>query len=172
MITLFQIDKSGRDIFDKDYSVVLVVDKKEIYGINIPQEVKDVVRYNFRKGELRIGGISEDKKKTRLRLRLHTSIIIKLLEKAIKDLGYVEDVNIQICNDFDGHFHEIRDMVYKNLNGLIPSLEIEDIVSTRFQKPSLIDNAGKAFRTKDKNLTKEYTPINLNSEELVKLIKK
>jgi len=39
MITLFQIDKSGSDIFEKDYSIVLAANKKEVYGINIPQEI-------------------------------------------------------------------------------------------------------------------------------------
>jgi len=42
----------------------------------------------------------------------------------------------------------------------------------KFQKPSLIDEAGKAFRKKDKNKLKEYIQINLNPEELIKLVKK
>jgi len=29
MINLFQIDKSGNDLFEKDYSIVLLLDKKK-----------------------------------------------------------------------------------------------------------------------------------------------
>ncbi|MEK6823980.1 MAG: hypothetical protein AABY06_02995 [Nanoarchaeota archaeon] len=172
MITLFQLDKSGGDIFEKDYSIVLVLNQKEVYGVNISQKIKDNLNYEYQKNSLNIKADSDKKKKNRFRLRFHTAIQIKLLEKAIKDLRYLEDVNIQICNDFDGHFHEIKDMIYKNICSFIPSLKLENIVSTKFQKPSLIDEAGKTFRTKDKIKLKRYMQINLNSEELIKLVKK
>lgn len=169
MITLFQIDKSGGDIFEKDYSIVLIVNKQEIYGINIPKSIKDNLVNQYRKGNLNIKGYSEKKSKNRFRLRFHTAIVIKLLEIAIKDLGFVDEVNIQICNDFDGHFHEIKDMIFKNISRLIPLLKPEDIVQTKFQKPSLIDDAGKAFR--DNNI-KGFNIIKLNIDELIRIIKK
>ena len=172
MINLFQIDKSGGDIFEKDYSIVLVLDKKEIYGINIKQEMKDKLINLFRKGELKIKSKSKKQNKNRFRLRFHTAIIIKLIEKAIFNLNSVNEITIQICNDFDGHFHEIRDMVFKNISRMIPLLKIENIVQTKFQKPSLVDNAGKAFRNKDKIKLKEYNSINPNLDELIKIIKK
>lgn len=172
MISIFQIDKSGGDIFDKYYSIILIVNKKEAYGINIPPKIKEELSELFRRGEFRIEADSDKKKKNRFRLRFHTAIVIILIEKAIKDLGNVEDMNIQICNDFDGHFHEIKDMVFKHLSKISPNLEPQDIVSTKFQKPSFIDEVGKAFRNKDKNKLKNYHSINLNIEELIKLIKK
>lgn len=172
MITLFQIDKSGGDLFEKDYSIILILNQKEVYGINIPQKIKDDLGYHYKNNLLNIKADSDKKKRNRFRLRFHTAIIIKLIEKAVKDLRHLEDVNIQICNDFDGHFHEIKDMIYKNLYPLIPGLKLENIVSTKFQKPSLIDDAGKTFRKKDKTKLKEYMQINLNSEELIKLVKK
>lgn len=172
MITLFQIDKSGRDIFEKDYSIVLIVNKEEIYGVNISQKLKDDLNYQYKNNFLKIEADSDPKKKTRFRLRFHTAVIIKLLEKAIKDLGYLEDVNIQICNDFDGHFHEIKEMVFTNLTNLIPSLKREDIVSTKFQKPSQIDIIGKEFRENNTEKLKNYNKVNLNSKELIRLVKK
>jgi hypothetical protein len=172
MITIFQIDKSGGDIFEKDYSIVLISNKKEIYGVNISKNIKDRLVYLFKKKELNINSPSEKKKKNRFRLRFHTAIIIKLIEKAIYDLNSVEEVNIQICNDFDGHFHEIRDMIFKNIKRLIPNLKSEDIVQTKFQKPSLIDNVGKEFRNNDKNKLKEYNQVKINLDELIKIIKK
>lgn len=147
MVTIFQIDKSGGDIFEKDYSVVLILNKEEVYGYNIPKSIKDNLIYQFKQGNLNINSHSEKKKKNRFRLRFHTAIVIKLIEKAIYDLGSVEDVNFQICNDFDGHFHEIKDMIFKHIFKLIPNLKLEDIIQTKFQKPSLIDSAGKHLET-------------------------
>ena len=172
MKNLFQIDKSGGNIFEKDYSIVLIVDKKKVYGINIPQKIKNDLFYQFKRGHLKIEANSGKKQKNRVRLRFHTVIIIKLLEKAIKDLESLEDVNIQICNDFDGHFHEIKDMVFNNLQDIIPGLKREDIVSKKFQKPSQIDEACKAFRMKDKKKLKGYTTINLNSKDIIESVKK
>ena len=172
MVTLIRIDKSGGDIFEKDYSIVLTLNKKEVYGVNILQKIKDSLVFDFKQGNLNINHTSDKKKKNRFRLRFHTSIMIKLIEKVIYDLGAVEDIAIEICNDFDGHFHEIKDMVFKHITKLIPNLNKEDIVSAKFQKPSLIDDAGKAFRSNNNNQLKGYTRVNLNLEELYKIIKK
>jgi hypothetical protein len=63
MITLFQIDKSGNDIFERDYSIVLVLDKKEVYGINIPQSIKDNLNYLFKRGDLISTILQKNKKR-------------------------------------------------------------------------------------------------------------
>lgn len=178
MVTLFQVDKSGGDIFEKDYSIVLIANKKEIYGVNIPKQIKDHLIYLFKKGDLNINSHSEKRRKNRFRLRFHTAIVIKLIEIAIKDLGFVDtikdmiNVNLQICNDFDGHFHEIKDMVFKHLCKLIPEFKPEDIVQAKFQKPSLIDDAGKSFRANDNEKLRNFHVLKLNLEELIKVIRK
>ena len=171
-ITIFQIDKSGGDIFEKDYSIILILNKKEIYGVNIPKEIKDNLVYRFKKGDLNINNKSGKQNKKRFALRFHTAIIIKLIEKAVYDLGFVHEVNFQICNDYDGHFHEIKDMIFKNLSKILPSLSPEDIIRTKFQKPSLIDEVGKAFRGNDKEKLKNYNKIKLNLDDLIKIIRK
>lgn len=171
MITLFQIDKSGNDLFEKDYSVVLVVNQKKVYGINVTQKIKDEMIFKLRSGELKIQAPTEKTKKNRLRIRFHTAIIISLIEHAISDFS-LDEVNIQICNDIDGHFHEIKDMIFKHFTKTLPNLKSENIVLAKFQKPSLIDNAGRVFRTKDRDKLKEFTQINLNSEEILRIIKK
>ncbi len=172
MINLFQVDKSGNEIFEKDYSIVIVLDKKHVYGVNIPQKIKDRIMQLFKLGELKINHHSEKQKKNRLRIRFHTAVIIKLIEKAIYDLGAVEEINLEICNDIDGHFHEIKDMIFKYFERLIPSFKLEDVVSTRFPKPSLIDTAARAFREKDKSKLKDYVSVNLNIEDIIKIVKK
>jgi len=172
MVTLFQVDKSGNDIFEKDYSIALVLNKKVIYGINIPQSIKDNILYLFKRGKLNINSHSEKQKKNRFRIRFHTAVIIKLIEKAIKDIREVREINIELCNDIDGHFHEIKDMIFKHVVKLIPSLKPEDIVLTKFQKPSLVDDAGKIFRIKDREKMRDFHVLKLNLDELVKVVKK
>ena len=171
-ITLLQIDKSGADVFDKDYSVVLILNKTEVYGFNVPKKIKDELIHLFKKGELGINNKSKRQNKNRFRLRFHTAIIIKLMEKAIYDLGAIDEVNIQVCNDFDGHLNEIKDMMFKNISKLIPSLKLEDIVQAKFPKTSLVDKAGKAFRSNEKDILKDYNLVNIELNELVKIIKK
>ena len=143
-----------------------------MYGVNIPKAIKDKLVNLFKKGELNINHYSEKKKKNRFRLRFHTAIVIKLIEKAIKDIGFINEVNFQICNDFDGHFHEIKDMIFKHVSKLISNFKPEDIVQTKFQKPSLIDDAGKMLRNNEKEKIKQFNIIQLNLEELIKIIKK
>ncbi len=87
-------------------------------------------------------------------------------------MRFVEKVNFQICNDFDGHFHEIKDMIFKHISKIIYDMKPEDIVQTKFQKPSLIDDSGKAFRNNEKDKMKNYNFVKLNLEELIKIIKK
>jgi len=114
-ITLLRIDKFGGDIFEKDYSTVLTLNKEQVYGVNIPKKIKDSLVSEFKKGHLKIDHSSDKKKKNRFRLRFHTAIIIKIIERVVYDLGKVEDLAIEICNDFDGHFNEIKDMIFKNI---------------------------------------------------------
>lgn len=172
MITLLQIDKSGGDLFDKNYSIVLIKDKKEAFGINIPEKTKNEILDFYRQGSLNIEANSEKNKKNRLRLRFHTAIVIKLIEAALRDIKEIDEVNFQICNDFDGHFHEIKDMIFKNINRFIKKLKPEDILQTKFQKPSFIDSVGRDFRESNKINLRNYTIVNIKIEELVKIIKK
>lgn len=171
MITLIQADKSGSDVFEKDYSVIVVLNKKDVFGINLPQKIKDDLMSKLKKNELGIKAPSEKTAKNRLRIRLHTTAIILLIKQALKN-NHAEDVNIEVCNDLDGHFHEMKDMLFKNLVKIIVNLRPEDIVLSKFQKPSLIDEAGKAFRNNDIEQLKKFNKVKLDEKELLKIIKK
>ena len=63
-------------------------------------------------------------------------------------------------------------MIFKHFTKILPSLKPEDIIPTKFQKPSLIDEAGKAFRTNNKEKIKQYNNIKLNFQILFNRIKK
>ncbi len=88
----------------------------------------------------------------RFRLRFHTAVVIELIKKAVKN----NELSIQMCNDFDSHFHEIKNMIYDHISK-IAKLKPEDILQTKFSKPSFIDLAGKDIRKgefKDYNIVK------------------
>ncbi len=169
MVNLIQIDKSGREIFEKDYSIVVLVNHEDIYGVNIPQKIKDLVLKKYRTNILGNFGISKKKSKMRLRIKFHTTIIILILKEIIKE--YNKNLNIQRCNDFDGHFHEIKYMIYSNLSKTLKDLKSEHIVQSKFQKPSVIDNAGKNIRNKNYE-SRKYHLIKLKKEEVLEIIKK
>jgi len=111
------------------------------------------------------------KRKNRFRLRFHTSVVIKLIEYFVSK-NNVNELNIEICNDFDGHFHEIKDMVFKNISKIISHLKKEDIIQAKFPKDSLIDKVAKDFRSNNKERIKNHISIELNSKDLIKMIRR
>lgn len=171
MVNLLQVDKSGRDILEKDYSIVLVVNKKEVYGVNIPQSIKDRILYEYNSGNLLKKKVDNKRYRMRLRVRLHTALIFLLIKKYLSEHKFEDNLAIEICNDFDGHFHEIRDMIYKNLVKIIPNLKLEDILQVKFNKPSLIDNVAMDFRKKSSGI-ENYHQLKINIDELMAILRK
>jgi len=104
-------------------------------------------------------------------IRIATKKIL-LLKKAIKDNSSIGEVNIQVCNDIDSHFHEIRNMIYSHLLRDLPLLEKEDIVQTKFPKTSLVDVSARNLREKNIDNAKNYVILKINIDELSKIIKK
>ncbi|MEK6893053.1 MAG: hypothetical protein AABX07_02525 [Nanoarchaeota archaeon] len=172
MITLFQIDKSGRDIFEKDYAIVIIVDKKEVYGVNLSQDIRDNILHDFRSGELNIKKEDEKMNRTRLRIRFHTAVIVLLLKRIISKTKLAEKVNIEICNDFDGHFHEIKDMIYKHICQIVNTLKPEDIVLSKFYKPSLIDTSAQAVREREYHKISNFSLIDLDYNSIKEVVRK
>ena len=167
-IILLQIDKSGGDLFEKGYSLVLVKNKKHVFGVNIPIQLKKELNNCFLRGELNITSKSHKSDKLRFKIRFHTAVIIELIFESLKN-EKIGELSIQICNDFDGHFHEIKNMIFDNIKVLTQKLKPEDIVMTKFQKPSFIDTAGKNIR---KKRYEGYKIIKIDSQKIKKIIKR
>jgi len=171
MITLFQIDKSGNEIFEKDYSIAVIVNRNEVYGINLVQNIKDSLLGLLYSGQLETKSETKKIDKTRFRIRVHTSVIILLLKKIMESNKNIKEINIQICNDIDGHFHEIREMIFAHLSKINSFLKKEDIVQTKFPKTSLVVLAAKNIRKHSQEI-KNYNLIKLTLEELIQIIKR
>jgi len=164
-IDLFEIDKAGNHVLERNYSIIVVLNQKDVYGFCIPQYTQDILIGEFNKELLNI------KSRRRFKIRFHTSIIILLLKESIKRRKKLNP-KIEICNDIDGHLHEIKDMIFKNLIKDIPNLKKENIVRQKFLKESLVDQAARHFYKKDKNKLRNYNICDLKLEDLRKLIKK
>ena len=163
---LFEIDKAGDDTLTKNYSVAIVFNREKVYGFRVPKKIQEDLKNKFDKGELNIQG------RFRFILRFHISIIILLIKEIIKENKGLERYKIEICNDYDRHFHEIKDMVFKNLNQEMKNLKKEDITSARFEKSSLVNQAAHKFFKREEKESKNYKFCNLTLEDLIKLIKK
>ena len=164
-IDLVEIDKAGNHVLERNYSIAVVLNQEDVYGFCVPQHVQDALLSDFNKGLLNI------KYRKRFKIRFHTSIIILIFKEVIKRRKKLNP-KIEICNDIDGHLHEIKDMIFKNLIREIPNLKKENIVRQKFPKESLVDQAAKHFHKGAKNKLKEYNVYNLKLEDLKELIKK
>jgi hypothetical protein len=162
---LFEVDKAGDDVLNRDYSMVVVVNQKEVYGFRAPQAIQKALKEEFNKKLLNIN------RQKRFKIRFHTSIIILLLREAIKRKK-IENSRIEICNDIDGHIHEIKDMIFKNISKDLPSLKKENIISAKFPKLALVNVSAKSFYKKDKEKLKDYNISNFKLKDLRELIKK
>lgn len=165
-IGLFEIDKAGDDTLTKNYSVVSILNRERIYGFRIPQKMQKILKNEFDRGILGI------EKRFRFVLRFHIAIIILLIRETIKENKELSKYKIEICNDYDGHFHEIKDMVFKNLRKDVFELKKEDIVPVRFERESLVNKAAHKFYKKEENKLENCKICDLKLEDLRKLIEK
>jgi len=167
-IDLFEIDKSGSDLLNRDYSVVVVKNNQTVFGYKIEQHVKDELTNQFRKGLL---NISNDNV-LNFKIRFHTAIIILLMKEAIKRREKLDECKVLICNDYDGHFHEIKDMFFTNLKPEMPTLDREKIIMAKFPPESLIQRAAKSVYKGDKEEMSRFNLYHFDIEQLKDLIKK
>lgn len=163
-MTLIQIDKAGDDILTKNYSISIVLNKEKVYGFKLNQFIQDRLLYEFKTGSLKI------KSRLRFKLRFHTSVIILILKAIFKENANLGDIKIEICNDHDKHFHEIKDMIFRNLNRNMPDLKRENIVLQKFHKESLVNQSAHDIFKNNKERIKNYNFYNLKLENLRRLI--
>ena len=165
-IDLFEIDVAGNDALNKNFSVVVVLNQKEVYGFRVPVKILDQLTTEFNKGLLNL------KNKLMFKIRLHQTILILLLQMAIKRRRKTNKCKLEICNDMDGHFHNIKYRIFEKLKGKMPTLEKDNIVMQKFLKESLVNQAAHNFYINNKKKLKEYNVCNFSIDDLRELIKK
>ncbi len=171
-IDLFEIDKSGYDVMERDYAIVVVKNNKLVYGYKINQKCRDDLVRELNQGHLGINDTKGKIDRLRFKIRLHTAIIILLMKEAVKKREILNDCKILICNDIDGHFQEIKEMLFYHIKVDIPNLEKINIIKSKFPKESLVNVSAKAFRERDTSKTNNYIECSFKFEDLKNIIKK
>lgn len=158
----FEIDVSGTDIFEKDYTVCVANKDGIIKGFKMTPEFISVINSKFGQNLYRYPKSKNGR--VLLRVRLY-SILIYFLFKSIK---INESITLVICRDFNGRETEIKsNLIY--LFGLI-GLKIERIVFCKLDKGSIADKYAYLMRKDTKNKLKTYVHISI--EDVEKYLKK
>lgn len=161
----FEIDVSGEDILDKDYTIVVADKDNTVRGFKFTSEFIRILRARQGEGRYRYGISRQGKSLFRVRLYC---IIIYYLFKSI-DFKYSKEISLDICKDFQGHEKEITSSLKSFLESKL-GLKI-DIRYTKLPKDSNADRYAFLMRKDTKNKIKGYVKITL--EEIEKyLIKK
>lgn len=170
-LDLYEIDKSGSNPIEKDYSIAIVKDQKTVFGFSLPQRYIDRIVSDYNKGYLGLNNKTKIDRKN-FAIRVHTSLLIIILKKVTQKREILNECKFLICNDIDGHFHEIKHRIFEHLKSTMPTLDKINILQQKFTKDSLVNTAAKAFREKNIDLTCKYNNCNISYDELFSYIKK
>jgi len=154
----FEIDVSGEDVFDKDYTICIANKDGIIKGFKFDRKTTsdllskyDQEAYRYKKSK---------KNKSTLKIRLY-SIIIYYLFKSLK---MKEEIVLNICRDFYGREsdikHNLKFFLEEKLN-----LKINHINFEKLDKNSNADRYAYLMRKDKKNKMKTYVNIKLKDIE-------
>ncbi len=170
---LFEIDVSGSDIFEKDYTI-MVAEKnaKILLGHKITEKTRKTIRAKQGQGHYRY---SQSKKgKASLKVRVYCTIIYFIFRE-LKRKHNIENISMEICHDFPGRETEIREMLKqllgKNKTAKSLNLKIERISFVELPADSPADNY--AFLLKRDKLNKlKNLECRIKTEEIEEFLKK
>ncbi len=159
----FEIDVSGEDILNRDYTIV-VADKNDIIrGFKFDSSLIQILRARYGQGKYRYSVSAAGKSLFRVRLYC---IIVFYLFKSIEFKD--KEINLEICRDFQGHENDITSNLRFFLEQKL-GLKI-NIVYGRLPRESNADKYAFLMRKDSKNQIKGYVGINL--EDIEKFLEK
>ncbi len=161
----FEIDVSGEDIFNDNYTIVVAEKNNEsrLKGFKFSRELIQILRARHGQGKYRYPTSKQGK--SLFRVRLYCIIIFHLFRNF--NLGNNTEINLDICRDFQGREKDIN----SNLKFLLEKVLKLKINSKRYVKmeDSIADKYAYLMRKDSKNLINGY--INLDIEEIEKYLK-
>jgi hypothetical protein len=160
MVQAFDIDVSGEDLLNKNYTICIANRDSLIKGFKFSEELVNIISSKYGQGAYRY--TKSKRGKSSLKVRLYC-VVIYYLFKSLKIEG---DVSLSICKDFDGREEDIkgnlRVFLEKKLN-----LSIKD--KYYFVKLNPESNAHKyAYLMRNDNKNKMNTYVNIPLEDLEK----
>src|SRR4030042_4712673 len=145
----FEIDVSGEDIFDRDYTIVVADENNLVKGFKFTRQLVQTLR--ARQGEGRYRYPLSRHGKSMFRVRLYC-IIVYYLFKSLKIEG--KERSLEICRDFQGHEKDITSNLKYFLEKLL-GLKVE-IKYVKLPKESNADKYAFLMRNDVKNKIEGY----------------
>jgi len=158
---VIEIDVSGEDILQKDYTICLADNNGIIAGFKFDDKFVNILSSRYGQGFYKYR--KSDKQRALFKVRIYCIIIYSLL----KSLNIKEKVKLEIDRDFDGREKDILN----NLDFLIKKLDldIEDIVFDKLGKESNAHKYAYLMRKDTKNKLDTYNTITIDAiEEFLK----
>ncbi|MBI2139411.1 hypothetical protein HYU14_00690 [Candidatus Woesearchaeota archaeon] len=158
----FDIDVSGSDIFEKDYTICIANKEDAIKGFKFSPEILFLLNTKFAQNLYRYP--TSKNGRTLLKVRIY-SIVVYYLFKSLVMRG---NLSLNVCRDFDGHEHDIT----SNLKYLLPPLgfNLERITFCRLSKDSNAHHYAYLMRKDNKNQMKD--DISISSQDIEQFLKK
>jgi len=160
----FEIDVSGEDLLEKDYTICIANKDGIIKGFKFSNDLVNILSSRYGQGIYKKYSKSQKGKAT-FKIRLYC-IIVHYLIKSLK----TKDISLTLCRDFQGREEDIK----RNLNFFIKEiigLKLDDRIY--FDKLSQNSNAHKyAYLMRKDTKNKMSTYIKISLEDLEKWLKK
>ena len=158
----FEIDVSGEDILNKDYTICIANKDSIIKGFKMPREHAQILQSNFSDGLYRYKKSKKDRANFKVRIY---SVIIYYLFKSIR---VPKNIHLTICRDFAGKENDIKSNLKYLLN--LRKINIMNIRYTKLDKGSAAHEYSYLMRKDIKN--KMTTYVNIKVPHIEKFLKK
>jgi len=154
----FEIDVSGSDLLNKDYTICIVDNKKIIKGFKFDNNLINILCSKYGQGFYKYK--KSKKGKSTFKVRLY-SIVIYLLFKSLK---LKKELDLTICRDFTGRENDIKENLKFFLEKKL-KLKINNIHFTKLDKNSQAHKYSYLMRHDTKNKMQTYIKLNINNFE-------
>ena len=158
----FEIDVSGEDILDKDYTICVANKDGIIKGFKFDENLVKILKSRY--GQEMYRYKKTKKQKATFKVRLYC-VVIYYLFKSIKNL---REISLTICRDFDGKSNDINfnlSHLLENKLGII----IENVRHEKLKDNSNAHSYAYLMRKDRKNKMNTYVKISL--EEIEEFLK-
>ena len=166
---IFEIDVSGEDLFNKDYTIVVAEKNGNsaeplIYGYKFNEQTIQILKSRHGEGRYKYG--SSHTQKALLKIRVYSIVIHYIFEFIHSQKKILDDgINLVLCRDFSGRENDIRANL-KYLLTDIQKLQINSIYFCKLDKGSNADRYAFLMRKDRKNTMKNnYVTISLDQFE-------
>lgn len=156
--TDFEIDVSGEDILNPDYTICVADRDGRIKGYKMTPWLIGIISSRYGQGEYRYE--KSKRGKASLKVRIYC-IIIYFLFKAFLPFG---NVRLHICRDFDGREEDIKNNLRHFLDDLL-GINVEIYDFSRLDKDSNAHKYAYLMRKDSRNRLDTYVKIRFEDIE-------